>query len=196
MKNNQKSFTSLILIGAIVVLIALGGYFVWSKKSEPITQKQTPEVTQTETSITTSKDETANWKTYTNSDYGFELKYPQDWKFVPIFERKPDFFRVEFFSPNTLKFDDILIMVQPILAVGNLEKYIKGSKEVLPDSIQEYFLDGVKGYKYLILGLNDYYTILVENRNRGYNIVVKNTSDENKLTKIKSQILSTFKFTK
>lgn len=32
--------------------------------------------------FTTAKtDETAGWKTYTNTEYGFEIKYPQDWSY-------------------------------------------------------------------------------------------------------------------
>jgi len=30
--------------------------------------------------IVSSSDETANWKTYSNEEYGYEIKYPQDWK--------------------------------------------------------------------------------------------------------------------
>lgn len=29
-----------------------------------------------------TSDETANWKTYTNDKYGFSINYPQDWKFA------------------------------------------------------------------------------------------------------------------
>ena len=53
MKNNQKGFTIFLLI-VVVVLVAIGGYFVWSIN-------------------------TSNWKTYTNAEYGFEIKIPQDW---------------------------------------------------------------------------------------------------------------------
>jgi hypothetical protein len=33
-KNNQKGFINLVLIGVIVLLVAVGGYFVW-KKNHP-----------------------------------------------------------------------------------------------------------------------------------------------------------------
>ena len=52
MKNNQKLLASSVLI--IIAIVA--GYFVLSKK-----------------------DDTLNWKTYTDKQYGFEFKYPQTW---------------------------------------------------------------------------------------------------------------------
>ena len=84
---NQKGFANIILIVVIVAIVAVGGYFIFSKKSGPITQQPTP--THTETTVPTKtpvsptptpKDETANWKTYTNAQYGFEFKYPVDHK--------------------------------------------------------------------------------------------------------------------
>lgn len=62
---NQK-----VLLLIIVLAVAFGGYFVYQQQT-----KSTP-VTQTVTQPTLS-DETANWKTYTNSDYNFSLKYPK-----------------------------------------------------------------------------------------------------------------------
>jgi hypothetical protein len=65
--NNQKIFTIIVIIAVIVI----GGYFAWSKKSResnvnPVSNNITP-----------------NWKTYANTQYGFEFKYPSDYN---IFE--------------------------------------------------------------------------------------------------------------
>jgi flagellar basal body-associated protein FliL len=80
MNINQKGFANIILVIVIVVLVGTIGYFAFVKKSEPVAQQPTPTpaTTQTKTPAPTptSKDETSSWKTYTNTEYGFELKYP------------------------------------------------------------------------------------------------------------------------
>ena len=73
---NQKGFANIILVIVILALLGAVGYFVFVKKSEPITQQPTPTPTQTKTPVSPTPAPTANWKTYTNSQYGFEFKYP------------------------------------------------------------------------------------------------------------------------
>jgi len=51
-------------------------------KSQNLTPTEAPVVTSAPTfqpEITPLPDETANWKTYRNEEYGFEFKYPSDW---------------------------------------------------------------------------------------------------------------------
>ncbi|KKU03139.1 MAG: hypothetical protein UX06_C0045G0005 [Candidatus Giovannonibacteria bacterium GW2011_GWA2_45_21] len=66
---NQKY----IFIIAVIVLLGIGGYYVATKKAEA------PVTSENQQNVNTS-DETANWKTYTNTKYGFEIKYPSTWK--------------------------------------------------------------------------------------------------------------------
>lgn len=78
---NQKTLN--IIYGIVIVaLVGTVVYFAMGKKSEPVAQKppQTPIETpvSSQTPATTPVDETASWKTYTNTTYGFELKYPAD----------------------------------------------------------------------------------------------------------------------
>ena len=82
MNTHQKGFANIVLILAIVILVGIGGYFVFVKKSEPVAQQQTPTPTQTNTPVSptpTPEDETANWKTYNNARYSYTIKYPSDW---------------------------------------------------------------------------------------------------------------------
>ncbi len=94
MENNQKGFANILWIGVAVVLMGVAGYFVFvkqywdhtsydtsvygsyfshlmnsSKKTVSVDQVQIPSI---------SQNETANWQTYTNTNYGFEFKYPND----------------------------------------------------------------------------------------------------------------------
>lgn len=48
---NQKGFTNILLVVVIVVIVAIGGYFVLSKKSEPIAKQPTPTPVQINTPV-------------------------------------------------------------------------------------------------------------------------------------------------
>jgi len=71
---NQKGFANTILITVVIILVAIGGYFVMAKKSTPIVKIQ-----QEATTIPGIISDTLNWKTYTNEQYGFEFKYPENY---------------------------------------------------------------------------------------------------------------------
>jgi len=78
---NQKGFANIALVIIIVILVGAAGYFTLIKKSSPITQEtNTQSSIQTQqaakSSTPTPKNETASWKTYTNSKYGIIFKYP------------------------------------------------------------------------------------------------------------------------
>lgn len=60
--NNQKGLAPIIIIVVLAAIIG-GGVFAWQKFG---TSKQE------------LKDETADWQTYTNEQYGFEFKYPSN----------------------------------------------------------------------------------------------------------------------
>lgn len=73
---NQNGNIFLILGAVIIILVVLviGGYLLtMNKSSNP--NRYTPQSTPT-SSQPTSLNETANWKIYTNSTYGFQLKSP------------------------------------------------------------------------------------------------------------------------
>jgi hypothetical protein len=78
----QKGFAPILVI--LLVLIAIGGaYYLGTKKGNIL-----PVSTQTPVSVATnistqasptakpSADPTASWKTYTNAEFGFSVKYP------------------------------------------------------------------------------------------------------------------------
>ena len=70
---NQKGFVNIILIIVVVAIIAVGGYFVFVKKSGPIVQQRTP--------TPTTQDKIANWKTHHSPIHNFSFQYPQSQDF-------------------------------------------------------------------------------------------------------------------
>lgn len=77
-----------LLVGIFVIAIAGGAYYLGrlttpKTLSVPVPISQTSQSTPIPSSTSTLVDETANWKTYTNSKYGFSFKYPDDLSFTP-----------------------------------------------------------------------------------------------------------------
>ncbi|MDP3882772.1 MAG: hypothetical protein Q8Q48_01820 [Candidatus Staskawiczbacteria bacterium] len=72
---NQKGFILPIIIAVVVVALLGGaGYFAWQNYSAPEVVAPTEN----------TADQTAGWQTYTNTEYGFEIKYPNDFYTNPI----------------------------------------------------------------------------------------------------------------
>ncbi len=65
----NKTMNKIILAVMVVAVVVITGYFMFIKKLGPVIyQMPTP-----------AQDETADWKTYSNSEYGLQLKYPATW---------------------------------------------------------------------------------------------------------------------
>ena len=62
------AITIIIVLAVVLVGGVLSYQYYWLPKEE---------VKKSETE--TPKDETADWKTYRNTKYGYEIKYPNDW---------------------------------------------------------------------------------------------------------------------
>jgi len=71
---------SLIII--ILVIVAGGAYFLIENKILLFqNQQKTIIQTSTKSNPTSNPISTADWKTYTNSQYGFSIKYPNSWTY-------------------------------------------------------------------------------------------------------------------
>lgn len=70
----QKGFSNLIIIG-LIVLVGVAGAVGWflNEKNNVV---GIPEIE--EGNVLLQENETADWKTYRNEEYGFEVKYPSD----------------------------------------------------------------------------------------------------------------------
>jgi len=99
----QKILISVIII-FILLIVSAGGYFAYQKYF--ITNNQTV------------KNKAAGWKTYTNSQYGYQIKYPNDFQ---VSER-PDY---SFFSNNDNQANLVLqILSYPAINNQSLQDYV------------------------------------------------------------------------
>ena len=88
--NNSYNWFKTLAIGFAIVAfcIALGiiGYILGTRKNSQVatqpTQKHATQKQQVSVVSPTISNPTANWKTYTNTVYGFSIKYPTDWRLV------------------------------------------------------------------------------------------------------------------
>ncbi len=71
MKNSQKGFVMPLILALIAILLVGGGAYVYTQDKQG---NQTNVVSQT--TDTTSTEQTADWKTYTNSAFDFSIKLP------------------------------------------------------------------------------------------------------------------------
>jgi hypothetical protein len=74
---NMLSKISQIVLGITLLLIAAVAGAVWLALAEP-------------------EDPTANWQTFRNEEYGYEVKYPSDWELFDTFAP----FEVHFYHPS------------------------------------------------------------------------------------------------
>ncbi len=68
--NKQKRLSPIVII--VMIAILFGGYLIYQNQFKSVTPSS-PQTTQP------GSDEAANWKTYTNTKYGYSIKYPTDW---------------------------------------------------------------------------------------------------------------------
>ncbi len=71
----QKGFIVPVLVGIIAILLIGAGAYIYSNK------KVSTQVTE-QNNVSTTTDETTNWKTYTDTQYGVEFKYPNGMVFT------------------------------------------------------------------------------------------------------------------
>jgi TolB protein len=107
-KTNWK-FIGIVLILAILVGGGIFGYLKYFER-EIESFSKFPEIKKPEKVI---KEETTNWKTYSNPVYNIELKYPSDWQlreeiaFTHKYEGDDGFFQISVISGENLTIDEV-----------------------------------------------------------------------------------------
>lgn len=75
----EAGFAPILIVVIIAALV--GGFLIYQNQTKPVLPVK--QVVQPLPKV----DETANWKTYSNTKSGFELKYPQNWIIITSEEK-------------------------------------------------------------------------------------------------------------
>ncbi len=94
--SSQKGFANIVLVLIVVALVGVAGYFVFVKKSEPVTQQTTPTPTQTETSAS----QTSTPKVETTGQFEGSLRKGTDntWSLLMSFGKEVALYPLKFTS--------------------------------------------------------------------------------------------------
>lgn len=90
----KKGFAQILILGVLLAVFVLGASIYLKQAQRPLNtpgkitapNKTTPE---NSPSTITQSEETKNWKTYTNTAYKYEIKYPVDWQITVKGEANP-----------------------------------------------------------------------------------------------------------
>jgi len=216
----QLGFALPVVIIIVALLIAAGGgYYAYktiqTQKEEGKDVKEakpeltpSPELTPTPQETEQPADETANWKTYTNSEAGFSFKYPED---VSLIEN--EIVRLSLWGPTqkpqTEFYDGISLQFELPFELGNtpLENYVQsvieaeiveGISELIKDK-EKIVIAGLEGYTFTIRGLGEFQYIYLQSSDSVYAIEITNATRDpagQGFLQTVDLILSTFKFIK
>lgn len=211
MKNNRGFVPVLILVWIVLAVAGYFGYRNFQEKNKPrLFNDVLPQPT-------TTSDPTSDWKTYTNKDFGFFIKYPNDMfiiseNYLAIDNKPTQTWEVHFSNKNkeeTAKEGSdysfyIQIDLQPKNRNGThfTEKDIETVHQGYPETITLVTFDGFKASKYSSYSSNpdgtkgstiSYY--IFDGKRLIYLVGMSNHDSSFSKEKL-DQILSTFEFTK
>ncbi len=194
---NKKGFVNIVLVVVIALLMGTVGYFAFVKKSEPVTQQPTlPTTTQTPTPQQPSPtpiNETANWKTYKNDTYGFEVKYPSDWTSKGSWSENGGFFYVAFGTTDSID-SKPLATLRVYLNQTTLDKFVK-SFDYISETWKDTALDGVVAKEVISTGQNSRQFILTASVRNSYGFELASTVFGDNVDTVR-KMNSTFQFFK
>jgi len=199
------------VIGVLLLVVVVGTYFWWQEI------KKTQEADNSQQEARLRQDfggqsvVPTDWKTYTNTEYGFEFKYPNEWTIEDTFEKGA----INLISPELLKALKALQLAGqgdvPPNIIGiysrdntNNLSLLEFTKNYENGWFTEYKLktnttvDGHSAIKYsdenVIAGSVPLIATFIQLKNKV--LIAQLQYGEEGMVKMYDQILSTFKFTK
>ncbi len=207
LKMKQKGFANVILIAVIVILLGVVGYVALVKQAQPTAQNPAPTAQSTKDGSVNSPQGNIlsvpkDWKTYRNDTYGFEVKYPANWK-----EEEPSFSYQGINLTETIQ--DPFNLFLSFTYWESVDKVAWSAGSNQPKSFEEYAKDpmfenvkaidffGNKAYTALFRNPNiakDFSAtyIIISHNGHIYEISYNNAGNVD----INKKVISTFKFTK
>lgn len=94
--NRQKGIAPILVV--ILIAVAVGGYLLYQNQTKPVVVPQL--VTQPSSSpvanpVSTDSAEIANWKTYTDKNFGYSVDYPDNWQVIAMKDAPAGFVRIQ-----------------------------------------------------------------------------------------------------
>jgi hypothetical protein len=205
----------LIFASTLAVILIVG--IVWygkNKGQQAVDNQKNPLVNQEKQNVDNNQSQSDtniinNRKTYKNDKYGFEMKYPSNWKMSENSGNNSDPSVVSFISPETQK----LIEQKRIQTNCDLSVYYYNSIADEPENDNELAtikemidnnqlitkigttkLGDKEAIDVVWGGYGAYYTILSENKGHLYKVFFCDKDSKDKLTAIDKNILDSFRF--
>ncbi len=189
-KPSGAMMAKLVLVVAVIVSLgaALGvaGYLA---KNKPVKIQQ-PQVSPAAKPAKSVESETADWKTYRNEEYGFEVKYPNQENYT-----------IEDYPKDTIIFGDANIQAKHIIISqphpGNrIHVYITADKNIIDflqqdGAFEEKTINNNKFYEFYATGMGNGYGYMTQ-KDSNYYIFESVWGPENEDFET---IVKTFKFT-
>lgn len=159
-------------------------------------------------------DDTSDWQTYTNTEFGFELKYPGDWSYVEgggvnytsakVELRSKLNSGTDFYGNKTPAdivieyFDDLTQLPHYQSGINNINDYTaqSGSAKLMYNITSYKNINGILVYSFTEAGLKSIYTELIPHNNHYYQISFTTRETGDQLSTQEKDFQKSFKFTK
>lgn len=169
---------------------------------ETATETTTPSTTTTAPSTTTATDETADWKTYSNTSYKYSFKYPTDWEVRKVSTGTDTSYLLSWQGANPVSHKEdhiVLVAVSPKTVSEEVKNRVAQQVGIAADKVAE---ESVKFNTYNATALKITktvsgvtYTTYFISRN-GKTFIIDGSSDsKDTYYKTAQQIVDNFKFT-